>query len=92
MLFVSIYWYIILVETFQKRPKKTEFQKPFALISIQTEVTHEKSRLLAQINDRGDLLNRVFCGWTEKAFHICVLIGRPRWPQTNKNKPWYGSF
>ena len=43
MLFVSIYWYIILVETFQKRLKMTEFQKPFWPISVQTEVTHEKN-------------------------------------------------
>ena len=32
MLFISMYCYIISVNTFQIRPKKTEFQKPFGLI------------------------------------------------------------
>ena len=26
------------------------------------------------------------------AFRICVLIGQPRWSQTNPNKPIYGNF
>ena len=52
MLFVSIYWYIILVETFQKRLKMTEFQKPFWLINIHTEVTHEKTMNNLQIKGR----------------------------------------
>ena len=26
------------------------------------------------------------------AFRICVLIGQPRWSQTNPNKPSYGNF
>ena len=60
MLSISVYFYIISVNTFQIRPKKTEFQKPFGLISIQTEVTHEKSRQLAQKNHKGDLL--MYCG------------------------------
>ena len=55
-----MYCFIISVNTFQIRPKKTEFQKPFGLISIQTEVTHEKSRQLAQKNHKGDLL--MYCG------------------------------
>ena len=29
---------------------------------------------------------------TIKAFRICVLIGQPRWPQTNQSKLSYGSF
>ena len=60
MLSISVYFYIIYVNTFQIRPKKTEFQKPFGLISIQTEVTQEKSRQLAQKNHKGDLL--MYCG------------------------------
>ena len=32
------------------------------------------------------------CRRPKVSCNICVLIGRPRWPQTNQNKPRYSSF